>query len=605
MKKKFMTAFLCVVLVIAQITALAASFPDVDASKYDWAIQPIQEMADQKIINGFPDGTFRPEEAVTRIDALLLISRILGAEEEAESGFLDAAENTYFADVNVIGYPDYQKNLAYLLYRGLYTPQELRSFLSGGVGGQALKRHEAAILLTKAMGAEDIVKANTMPVLSYSDASSIPTASKAYVEYCYETKLMQGMEDNKFNPLFDVTRAQMAVMLYNAMNKMALTSSRGTIVEVSQFNNSIKYTEESGTTRTINLVSTVPTKFNGEDLESLENVKQGDEINVIYSDNQMNFIEILTVVQDEVVEGIYSGKVVTSSSTKINMYPLDDPNQVREFIVADDAVVMINGNVSSVDKLTRDDHIIVTVQDGKATLIEAKNKEEQISGYISEFVYDDPAQMKIRMSNDEIMTYNLASNVTVQRNGEESDVRSLLVGDRVNITLEYGIIKKIDATSTTQTLEGTIEEIVISQNPSIKIKTDNETIECALLTTLDITINGEECDVYDLKLGYEAIVTMESSTVTKIEVNSTPPVETLNVVGTVQHVDTNYMFISLETTNGTQQIFVKQNATIIDGQTQKSRTLDSIQVGSSITAVISSDGFVPEAISIVILTEPK
>ena len=128
-------------------------------------------------------------------------------------------------------------------------------------------------------------------------------------------------------------------------------------------------------------------------------------------------------------------------------------------------------------------------------------------------------------------------------------------------------------------------------------------MHCSLRWTLPSTVKNVH--VYDLKLGYEAIVTMESSTVTKIEVNSTPPVETLNVVGTVQHVDTNYMFISLETTNGTQQIFVKQNATIIDGQTQKSRTLDSIQVGSSITAVISSDGFVPEAISIVILTEPK
>lgn len=180
-----------------------------------------------------------------------------------------------------------------------------------------------------------------------------------------------------------------------------------------------------------------------------------------------------------------------------------------------------------------------------------------------------------------------------------------MVGDKVSITLEYGIIKSISATSTIKNVTGTIQEIVISKNPTIKIETANETIECAMLSTLDITINGEACDVYALRLGYQAKVTMESSTVTKIEVTSSPAVETLNVVGTVKYVDTNYMFITLETADGEQQIFVKKNANIMDSQTQKAKTLSAIKAGSTITAVISSDGFVPEAISIVVLAEPK
>ncbi len=50
-----------------------------------------------------------------------------------------------------------------------------------------------------------------------------------------------------------------------------------------------------------------------------------------------------------------------------------------------------------------------------------------------------------------------------------------------------------------------------------------------------------------------------------------------------------------------QQVFVKKNATIIDSATQKARTLSSIKVGDTITAVITSNGFTSEAISIVIL----
>ena len=79
--------------------------------------------------------------------------------------------------------------------------------------------------------------------------------------------------------------------------------------------------------------------------------------------------------------------------------------------------------------------------------------------------------------------------------------------------------------------------------------------------------------------------------------------ETLNIVGTVEHVDVNYYFIQLtdSTTGQSRQVFVKKNATIIDGETQKSKTLSSIKEGSLVTAVVSSNGFTSEAISIVIL----
>ena len=111
--------------------------------------------------------------------------------------------------------------------------------------------------------------------------------------------------------------------------------------------------------------------------------------------------------------------------------------------------------------------------------------------------------------------------------------------------------------------------------------------------------------MYGLKLGYTAKVTMESTTITKIEVSSVATSETVNVVGTVNHVDTNYMFISMTTSDGAEkQVFINKKASVIDSSTLKSRTLESIKIGSTITAVISSDGFTPEAVSIVILSEP-
>ena len=103
----------------------------------------------------------------------------------------------------------------------------------------------------------------------------------------------------------------------------------------------------------------------------------------------------------------------------------------------------------------------------------------------------------------------------------------------------------------------------------------------------------------------KATLTVECSTVTKIQIETSAiSVDTVNVVGTVENVDTNYMCITLTVSDGsTQQVFVKKNASILDSATQKARTLSSIKAGDTITAVITSNGFTQEAISIVILTK--
>ena len=86
MNKRFLSILLCALMVFTAFAASAASFPDVDSQKYSWAYEQIQEMASKKIIAGFEDGTFRPENSVTRVDSLLLVSRIIGASEGSFDG---------------------------------------------------------------------------------------------------------------------------------------------------------------------------------------------------------------------------------------------------------------------------------------------------------------------------------------------------------------------------------------------------------------------------------------------------------------------------------------------------------------------------------------
>lgn len=600
MNKRFLSVVLCLLMVFSTFAASAASFPDVASH---WANKEIQDMANKKIIAGFEDGTFRPENSVTRVDSLLLVSRILGASESSLSDFVDASYEVNFADVNILGYTAYEKNLAYLVYKGIYTPAELRSFIGNKLGSNPLKRYEAAIILTKLIGKEAEAKANAMPILSYADSKDIPATAKAYVELCETTGLMKGMEDNKFNPNFEVTRAQMAVMLYRAMEYLGIAHSSGTVTEVNTITNSVTYTDSKGASKQINILTDTPLRLDGALINNTDDIEKGYKINVVTGKSNVVFVEFLTQIPDEEVAGIFVGSSTSTNIKRISVRPAGG-SETKSFTVADNCVVVINGSNSKFESLQKDCYVSVTVKNNKVEMIVAENKSKTVSGIIKNFVYGDPSKITVTLSNNTTESFEMAKTVTVKRNNAVADASDLMVGDKVTLSLTYNQISAVTAQSSSKTVDGVIKEIVISENPSIKIQTTSGVLDCALNTKgLKVTVNNEETDVYGLKLGYAATVKMESSTITSIEVNAVATAETLNVVGVVEHVDTNYYFIQLtETSTGqTRQVFVKKNATIIDGETQKPKTLSNIKEGSLITAVVSTNGFTSEAISIVIL----
>ena len=608
MLKKIIATVICAALVLSQFTLSAFAFDDVDAEKFSWAVEQINEMAELKIINGFEDGTFRPDQGVTRIDSLLLISRILGVNDEAEAKIVELAENEYFKDVNLLKYPNYQKNLAYLLYRGVFSPDELRNYLNLDLGQQPLKRYEAAVLMVKMSNAESQLLAADSITLPFSDKDTIPAKVAPYIYYCYQNGLMKGVEDNKFDPNGTVTRAQMAVLLYNAMKSLDFTTVCGTVDEVSGFENSITYTNEFGDKEVFNNTGDIRITKDIKDTTDIESVSTGDIIHVHYSGKNIILIETLTVLKDEVIEGLYAGKGTSSTIQKVLIRDINDDSKVSSYILDEDVRVYLDGEEVSASALQSGDRIKLTIRDSRVTIINAAARKTTLNGYISAFDFEGTGKLAVKLSNNKIVEYPLSENaVSVTRNGDEVTMRDLKIGDKVTVQLEYDIIQSIDATSVKKTLEGKIEEIVISSvAPKIKINVGKEVVECAMDNSIAITINGEEATIYDVRLGYAATVKTDSSTVMEVAITSTPTVESVNVMGTVTEVNTNYSSITLQLNDGTyEKVFVKSGASIINGESGKKTTLASIKAGDTLTAVVSTTGFTAEAISIVVFPATK
>ena len=72
-------------------TADAVSFSDV--SSVYWAASEIEDLAGKDIIDGFPDGSFKPENNVTRAEFAKIIGLALGypTETSAPQRFPDLA----------------------------------------------------------------------------------------------------------------------------------------------------------------------------------------------------------------------------------------------------------------------------------------------------------------------------------------------------------------------------------------------------------------------------------------------------------------------------------------------------------------------------------
>ncbi|WP_016948878.1 S-layer homology domain-containing protein [Anabaena sp. PCC 7108] len=174
-----------------------------DVSSNYWASQFIQQLSQRGVIAGFPDGTFRPEEAVTRAQFAAMINK----------AFSKPAQRT------AINFNDVPSNYwAYNAIRQAYTI----GFLSGYPGNefrpnQAIPREQ--VLVSLANGLEYPTTGNVETTLQYfNDASSISGYARSPIAAATERRIVVNYPNVKFlNPTITASRAQVAAFIYQAL----------------------------------------------------------------------------------------------------------------------------------------------------------------------------------------------------------------------------------------------------------------------------------------------------------------------------------------------------------------------------------------------------
>lgn len=257
--KRLISLFITVMLVVGSIaTVSAASFPDLE-SRHSWAEDAIDDMVSRGILKGYTDGTFKPDKAVTHLETLIIASRIMGVDESQNSEYREVAVKQYSSVLSAYDI-DFKDEVAYLLYCGVLTSDELSNYISNNTKNQPLKRYEAAVLLTKLVGGEKTALANSVLVLDFDDAGSIPSSAKAYVKYVADAGIMNGVDDDNFSPNGELTRAMISAVMYRAESYMNESTVEGTVE--SKGNESITISVK-GVAKNIQLPEDVTIKVDG------------------------------------------------------------------------------------------------------------------------------------------------------------------------------------------------------------------------------------------------------------------------------------------------------------------------------------------------------
>jgi len=181
-------------------------FPDVP--HHHWAHGRIRAMIMEGVINGYPDGFFRPNAPIKRIEALAMILRI--AEDVEDETIADAI----YGGEGWPGIPGWAESyIAIALEEGIITEDELPNFRPM----QAAKRYEVAMLLARALGYDDDDAQEAVNDedfnFDFKDIKAVPEEALGYVYLMCDEGYFVGHPNGLFQPNKPVTRAEMATIL--------------------------------------------------------------------------------------------------------------------------------------------------------------------------------------------------------------------------------------------------------------------------------------------------------------------------------------------------------------------------------------------------------
>lgn len=173
--------------------SLAKAFPDVtDTNAYYY--DAVLELSERNVIEGYPNGEFGPNDAITRDAAAKIIAVALDLDTSnvQNPGFHDVSKKHW-------AYP----YIAAVASKGIVTGYSDKTFKPSNT----ITRVEMASMIKKAF---DLTGSTTLPF------HDVPNWAKGYVQALYDHEVTKGVSTTAFGSDQKVSRGQIATFVVRA-----------------------------------------------------------------------------------------------------------------------------------------------------------------------------------------------------------------------------------------------------------------------------------------------------------------------------------------------------------------------------------------------------
>lgn len=206
-------------------TKASMQFKDLDPNADYY--QPVLELASRGYISGYKDGTFRPNQAVTRGQAAKMLANALNLNvtNPSNPGFRDVPTNH-----------DYYKYIAALSNAGIINGYDDKTFRPN----EPINRNQMAKIIT--LGYK--FQVSTKQTHGFADVSE-SNANRYFIQTLYDLGITKGTTGITYSPFGSVTRGQLATFIVRAENtsaeKVKPIKEIGAVIGTDVYINGIKY----------------------------------------------------------------------------------------------------------------------------------------------------------------------------------------------------------------------------------------------------------------------------------------------------------------------------------------------------------------------------
>ncbi len=431
------------------VTTFAANFKDI--SNRHWAKSYIEQCADLGFINGFPDGTFKPNAPIRFTELIKMLSNFLNVSEAD----MQIAESTYGPSLNSLKPTSWVRPyLLKCLSKGVIDLDLVNSAAKNGSPSMikdnaqyAFSRSDTTMLFCRAMGLDPVPT-----TVTYKDAAKIKKNIIPYIGALQKVGVLspQGDERGNFRPSDALSRAEVAKMLYvayayieqngNKINDTSVTPLPSTPSAPSNLENVmgivksifgmgngqsfISINTPNNELKVYNFPASANVTVNGQ-TSNISNVKEGMEAVLSISGETVYTGEFIDAVKEingtikEIRSNNYDAKIEYKENNSTKTITLDFRN----------ADIKLDGKNARFEDLRTGYDVKVTYNQDKATKVEAK-RNINFAGFFEKFEYDSRSRkcrVYYRTDSNSSRTdyYELDNYVYINKSNRSVDAREL------------------------------------------------------------------------------------------------------------------------------------------------------------------------------------